>query len=109
VSGFTLTVRDGPKVKRERFETLDAAIAALRDHTHVILADGRLGAAQGFREYEPGEQVRARLQVTTGGWLRGQEAGVDVMGDGSLVPFAGSVRRRVLDGDPFEAVEAALS
>jgi hypothetical protein len=109
VPGFRLTVRDGPKVERDRFETLDDAIGALRERAHEIANAGRLGAAQGFREYEPGDRVRARLQVSTGGWLRGHEAGIDVMGDGRLVPFVGAIRRRELDGDPFDAVAAALS
>jgi hypothetical protein len=109
VSGWTLTVRDGPKVERERFETLDAAMDALRDRTHVIVAEGRLGSAHGFKEYEPHERVRARLQVSSGGWMRGREAGIDVMGDGHLVPFVGAIRRRALDGDPFDAVTTALS
>ena len=109
MSGWTLSVRDGPKVERERFEALDDAIGALRERTHELANAGRLGAAQGFKEYEPGERVRARLQVSTGGWLRGREAGIDVMGDGRLVPFVGAIRRRELDGDPFDAVAAALS
>jgi hypothetical protein len=109
VSGWTLTVRDGPKVERERFEALEEAVDALRARTTQIATAGRLGAAQGFREYEPGERVQARLQVTSGGWLRGREAGIDVMGDGRLIPFVGAIRRRELDGDPFDAVAAALS
>ena len=50
----------------------------------------------GFREYDPGEQVAARLAIWSGGMLRGREAGIDVMGDGALIPYAGVMRRRRL-------------
>jgi hypothetical protein len=113
VSGWTLTVRHGPRVERERFEALDDAVAALRERAKAVRAEGNLAAAQGFREYEPAERVNARLQLTTGGWLRGREAGIDVMGDGTFVPYTGGIRRRELeqaDGESaFDAVCAALS
>jgi hypothetical protein len=108
-----LTVRDGPRVERERFDAIDDAIAAMREQVEAIRAQGDLAPVQGFREYEPSERVRARLQLSSGGWLRGREAGVDVMGDGGLVPHTGGIRRHVLeprDGDsPFDAVRDALS
>lgn len=72
----------------------------------------RLPAVKMLREFEPAERVAARLEISTGGILRGAAAGVDVMGDGSVVPFAGGVRRRVLepegDQSPYDAVRAAL-
>ncbi len=46
-----------------------------------------------LRDFEPGERVAARLELSTGGLLRGRAAGVDVMGDGSLVAVRGGVRR----------------
>ena len=61
-----------------------------------------------LRDFEPGERVAARLEISRGGMLRGRSAGVDVMGDGSLVAFAGGVGRRPLEpgeGEtPFDAV-----
>ena len=78
-----------------------------------IRAEGPLEAVTGFRRHEPGQRVHARLELSTGGFLRSSDAGVDVMGDGSLIPFAGSVRRRPLETangeSPFDAVRAALS
>lgn len=60
-----------------------------------------------FRDYEPGDRVAARLELSAGGWLRGADAGIDVMGDGALVPYAGGVRRRPLDTRPgHDAVDA---
>jgi hypothetical protein len=50
-----------------------------------------------LREFTPAQRVAARIEIATGGWLRGRAAGLDVMGDGSLVPYAGGVRRRKLE------------
>jgi hypothetical protein len=113
VSGWRLTVRHGPRVERQRFESIDAAVAEMRERAKAIRSEGNLAAAQGFREYGPGERVHARLQLTTGGWLRGREAGVDVMGDGTFVPYSGGISRETIepadDESAFEAVRAALS
>jgi hypothetical protein len=66
-----------------------------------------------LRDFDPGQRVAARLELAAGGWLRGREAGVDVMGDGSLVAYSGTIRKRTLDSpgaeSPVEAVRAALS
>jgi hypothetical protein len=79
----------------------------MRDAAADIVRTGPLDTAQGFREYEPGERVAARLEISSGGLLRGREAGIDVMGDGALVPYAGVVRKRKLDGrSPDRAIAA---
>ena len=110
MAGYRLTVRHGPRVDRERFENLDEAIAALRRRVEEIRGHGPLGAVSAFRDYEPGQRVAARLELSAGGWFRGHEAGLDVMGDGSLVPYAGTVRKRQLEEDaPFEAVRKELT
>lgn len=108
----TLTVRAGPEVARERFETIDEAVAALRERAEEIRSAGRLGAVKAIRDYEPSTRVRARLEISAGRALRRREAGVDVMGDGSLVAYRGGITRRALpvpeDGDPYEPILAAL-
>jgi hypothetical protein len=74
------------------------------------LREGRLGSVQGFREYGPGERVQCRVEVSGKGFLRGPEAGIDVMGDGGLVPYTGSMRKRPLDADTLDqAIEAVRS
>jgi len=110
---FRLTVRHGPKVSREKHESLAAAVAALRAQTERIRAEGDLPAVSMFRTYEPGDRVHARLEISTGAVFRGRDAGIDVMGDGGLVPFRGGVFRKEIEPDPggtaFDAVERALA
>ena len=92
---------------RRDFEDLDSALAALREGAVAVVREGPLEPTQGFREYDPSEQVAARLAVSSGGVLSGRTAGVDVMGDGTLVPYAGAVRRRPLQGrTPDAALDA---
>jgi hypothetical protein len=110
---YKLTVRQGPRVAHERFEDLDAAIAALERHAKDIRSAGPLQPRKMLREYEPEVQVAGRVEISTGGFLRGgDDAGIDVMGDGTFVAFSGGVRRTELDpgrDGPFEAVRRALS
>ena len=65
------------------------------------------------RDFGPGDRVAGRVEIAYGGPLRGSTAGVDVMGDGALVAFAGGVRRRKLeplgDTDVFELVRRELT
>ncbi|MET0750335.1 MAG: hypothetical protein ABWZ18_01530 [Solirubrobacterales bacterium] len=53
------------------------------------------------------------MEISTGGPLRGgATAGVDVMGDGRYVPFAGGIGREQLDPgerSPFAVVRRALA
>lgn len=112
MAGYTLTIRNGPKVSRERFDTLPEAVAAMREWSERVRAEGDLPDVTMIRTYQSSDRVHARLEISTGGWLRGRDAGIDVMGDGALVPFRGGAFRKVLrpaDGEsPFEAVERAM-
>ena len=107
MSAWKLTVRHGSDVAREEFDDLDLALAAAER-----CAEGPLEEVSGFRDFSASEQVHARLEISGKGLLRPPTAGVDVRGDGSLVPYSGSVRReemRARQGqNPFEAVRAAL-
>ncbi|CAN5468221.1 hypothetical protein BH20ACT15_BH20ACT15_12180 [soil metagenome] len=107
MAAWKVTTRRGPEVGREAFDALDDALEAARESVDRTLREGRLGSVQGFREYGPGERVQCRIEVSGKGFLRGPEAGIDVMGDGSLVPYAGSFRKRWLEADTLEqAIEA---
>lgn len=109
---FKLTIRHGPKVTREKYPSLEEAVSSMRQVAERIRTEGGLPEISAFRSYEPGARVEARLEISTGGPLRGRDAGIDVMGDGGVVPFRGGVTRRPLEpddgADAFEAVEEAL-
>jgi hypothetical protein len=110
---YRLTVRQGPRVAREKFEDLDAAVAALERHAKDIRSAGPLKERKMLREFEPDVQVAGRVEISTGGvFRRGEDAGVDVMGDGTFVAFRGGIRRTELDPGsrgPFDAVRRALA
>jgi hypothetical protein len=113
VATYHLTIRHGSKVAKERFDDLDLAIGAMEDRVREIRREGPLDDINALRDYEPRQRVHARLELSTGGFLRGRDVGVDVMGDGALVPYVGVVRKRELepadDETAFDAVRDALS
>ncbi len=78
----------------------------------AVVAEGPLPKRSMIRDYEPETQVAARFEISTGGLLGGDTAGIDVMGDGRLVPFKGGMVRRELEPkgaqSPFDAVRKAL-
>jgi hypothetical protein len=78
-----------------------------------VRAEGGVDAVSMLREFEPGERVAARLEISTGRWPRGRAVGVDVMGDGSVVAFTGGIGRTPLEArrgeSPFDAVRRALA
>ena len=106
-------IRHGSRVKRESFDNLDDAIEAIERRAQEIRREGPLTTVKSLRDFEPGQRVHARLELSTGGVLRGREAGLDVMGDGALVPYTGVVRKRKLepgrDQSAFDAVREALA
>jgi hypothetical protein len=110
---YTLTVRHGSEVERRQMEDLEQAIEELRRLAEAIRSEGPLDRVGSLRDFEPAEQVHARLEISTGGLLRGRDAGLDVMGDGTLVPYRGGIRRTQLelrDGqNPFDAVGETLT
>lgn len=111
MSGYTLTVRNGPRVQRDRFEDLDAALEALRERCEEILAEGALPDVSMLREYRSEQRVKARLEISAGRMFARREAGIDVMGDNTIVPFSGGTFRRPIEGgsDDYVAVlERAL-
>ncbi len=101
MKGFRVTVRRGPRVSHEDYETLNQALAAVereaRGHRN---AENALG-----RTYEPGQLVAARIELKGAA----QRAGIDVRGDGSLVAWTGRVRRTPLEGDAIKALRQSVS
>lgn len=109
---WKLTVRDGPDVTREAFDDLGEAVAEMRRRALEIRSRGPARKVSALREFEPGDQVLARLQLSGRGLLRKPVAGVDVRGDGTFMPFAGGVVRDELDptdhDTPFDLVRETL-
>ena len=112
MAAWKLTVRHGSDVSHSSFEELDEAVAAMRERALGIRAEGPVKAVSALRDFAPADQVHARLQLSRGGWLRKEVAGVDVRGDGTFMPFRGGVRREELDptdhDTPFDAVRETL-
>jgi hypothetical protein len=107
MANWRLTIRHGPRVEHQSFDDLGSALAAFRERAAEIAREGPLESARGFREYEPSEQVHARLALSAGPPWRRREAGVDLMGDGAVIPYAGRLRRRRLHGrTPERALDA---
>ncbi len=109
---WKLTVRHGSEVSHQGYDDLGEAVAAMRERALAIRAEGPRKAAKWLRDYEPSEQVHARLQITGRGLLRKPTAGVDVRGDGSFMPYRGGVGRDELDPTshetPFDLVRETL-
>jgi hypothetical protein len=107
-----LTIRHGSDVDHASFDDLAAAVAAMRERALAIRSEGPVRGVQSLRDYAPGDQVHARLQLSSGGLFRKAVAGVDVRGDGTFVPFKGGVVREELDPSghetPFDLVRETL-
>jgi len=112
MAAWKLTVRNGSDVSHQAFDGLDEAVAAMRQRALAIRAEGPVEKVSALRDFTPGQQVRARLQLSGGRLLRRRIAGVDLRGDGTFVPYRGSVVREELDPShhdtPFDLVRETL-
>ncbi len=112
MAAWKLTVRHGSDVSSEGFDDLEEAVEQMRKRALAIRAEGPAKEVSMLRDFAPGDQVKARLQLAGKGWLRKSVAGVDVRGDGTFVPFRGGVRREELDpthhDTPFDLVRETL-
>jgi hypothetical protein len=107
---WQLTVRAGPKVKKQSFPVLGEALAALEQSAGEYAANA---PAESFdakiRRFEPAEQVLARLEVAgPERFVPSIRAGVDVHGDGSVEAYRGRIRREVIAQTNGESPYAAL-
>ena len=100
---FKLIARVGPKVRKERFGSLDAALDALAREMQDV---GATPPRKVFgREYEPVLQVAGRFELTRPDGTRG---GIDVRGDGSAEAFQGRIRKRLVERAEGETALDAL-
>jgi hypothetical protein len=104
---YTLRVRTGPKVERERYDTLADALAALERRGRELeqTADATPVGGGLMRRLEPVQQVVARLELAGPRRLR---AGVDVRGDGSSEGYTGRIRRSMIEQRESESAYDAL-
>jgi hypothetical protein len=108
---YTLTIRQGPKVTRERFDDLAAALRTVEERGRELelAADARTVGGGLIRRFEPVQQVVGRLELSGPGRLR---VGIDVRGDGSSEAFTGRVRRRLVEQrrseSPYDALRRVL-
>jgi hypothetical protein len=107
---YRLIVREGPRVTRERFDTLDAALDALEDRVaHLTLRPRRTTVDVRTRRFAPAQQVAARAELSgPQRLLPTVRAGVDVRGDGSAEAWTGRMSRRVVAREEHETAAAAL-
>jgi hypothetical protein len=104
---YTLTIRQGPRVDRERYSDLDSALGAIEERGRELERTAGRGTVGGIliRKIEPVQQVVARLELSGPGRLR---AGLDVRGDGSSEAFTGRLRRRLVEQRGRETAYDAL-
>jgi hypothetical protein len=107
---WDLTVRDGSKVERSHYATLDAALDALSARADELAPDARRDEERFLRRrYEPAAQVGVRIEVAgPGGWRQTVRGGVDLRGDGSMQAYTGRVRRILVEPEHGESAPEAL-
>jgi hypothetical protein len=112
VSKWKVTVRHGSSVGREKFDSLDEAIDQARLQVEEIRREGGLPAISVFRTHAPDQRVHARIEISGPGLIRAPEGGTDVMGDGSVIPYTGAIRKEQIEAgsldEAFERLRSAL-
>jgi hypothetical protein len=108
--GWKVTIRTGPRVEREHYDVLDAALDAveargreLASTTHNDPVDARI------KRFDPVQQVAARIELSGPQRLiPSVHGGVDVRGDGSTEAYLGRLRREVVEQRKGESAFSAL-
>jgi hypothetical protein len=102
VGKWKVTVRHGPRVGREKYATLDEAIAEARRRVEEVQREGGLPAISAFRRHTPDQRVEARIEISGPGLFRSPEGGIDVMGDGHAIAYAGAIRKETIEADTLD-------
>ncbi len=55
-----------------------------------------------LREFTPDQRVLARIEVSGPGMIRSPEGGIDVMGDGALIAYSGTIRKEPIEADSLD-------
>ena len=109
---WKVTVRDGSDVDSEKFDSLDEALDDARRRVEEVRREGGLPAISVFRTHAPDQRVHARIEISGPGLFRAREGGIDVMGDGTAIPYTGAIRKEQIDAasldEAFERLKGAL-
>jgi hypothetical protein len=107
---WTVTVRRGGRVRRERHAELAGAFEAVEAAGRAAQAGPGRGAVDiRTRRFEPVQLVAARIELSgPTRLLPNVRAGIDVRGDGSAEAWSGRIARRVLEPEGDESAYAAL-
>jgi len=109
---WKVTVRHGSDVGREKFATLDEAIDEARRRVEEVQREDRLPPIRSIRDFTPGQRVRARIEISGPGLIKGREGGIDVMGDGNAIAYTGAMRKETIEAgnldQAFEHLRASL-
>jgi hypothetical protein len=108
---YRVVTRVGPKLAREGYDSLDAALKAIEKQGRELerTTDAKPVSTMLGRKFDPVQQVAARLELH-GPRMRG---GVDIRGDGSSEAYTGWLRRKLVaqrDGESsYDALRRALA
>jgi hypothetical protein len=107
---WKVTVRDGPRVEKQRAAGLEEALELVEREGRVLSArPGRRAVELRSRTFTPQQQVAGRVELAG----PGVRAGVDVRGDGAAEAWTGRVRRRVIEQEgresPYDALRRVLA
>ena len=103
-----MTVHYGSDVTRVGFDDLDEAIAEAEAMTEKVLADGPMSSVSAFKEYEPDQLVKARIEISGKGLFSAPTAGIDIQGDGGMLGFTGGVKRKPIDATDRKQIFAGI-
>ncbi len=102
---WQVVVRSGPRVEKQRADTLGEALELLETEARVAANTTRRPEVDvRFRRFTPAQQVAVRAELRG----PGPRAGFDVRGDGSVQAWTGRLRRRLVAPDGDETVYEAL-
>ena len=111
MAGYTIKARSGAQVIKDRFDDLASALTHLEKVAQELArtADASVVSPPLIRDFEPVQQVLARVELAGPGRLR---AGVDVRGDGSTEAFTGKLKRELVEQlrgeDAYDALRRTL-
>jgi hypothetical protein len=112
--GYTVKIRVGPRVTRERVPSLADAVDVLQMRLSALGPQARRPVQRALaREYEPVAQVAARGELAGPSRISPRiRAGADVRGDGSIEVYRGKLNRELIElalgEDAFDGLRREL-